>query len=52
MIAFTACHASGKIQVDGTEIDHAAWFTKKDLPLIPPHMSVARELIDWFVKKY
>jgi NADH pyrophosphatase NudC (nudix superfamily) len=29
MIAFTACHASGKIKVDGTEIDHAAWFVKK-----------------------
>ncbi|MBN1797290.1 MAG: NAD(+) diphosphatase [Spirochaetales bacterium] len=51
MIAFNARYAAGDIKVDGKEIDHAAWFTAKKLPLIPPPMSIARELIDWFVEK-
>lgn len=49
MIGFTATYASGDIQVDGDELADAGWFTKNNLPLIPPRLSIARRLIDWFV---
>ena len=51
MIGFTATYASGEIQIDGTELADAAWFTKHNLPLIPPKLSIARKLIDWFVRQ-
>lgn len=50
MVAFTAAYAGGEIEVDGTEIVEAAWFDKDNLPSIPPHGTVARSLIDWFVE--
>ncbi len=51
MIGFIATYASGEIQIDGTELADAGWFTKEDLPLIPPKLSIARKLIDWFVTR-
>lgn len=50
MVAFTAEYRSGEIEVDGTEIAEADWFDKDHLPGIPPHGTVARRLIDWFVE--
>ncbi|MBV9388778.1 MAG: NAD(+) diphosphatase [Chroococcidiopsidaceae cyanobacterium CP_BM_ER_R8_30] len=51
MLGFTATYANGKIQIDPDEIADAAWFTKENLPLIPPKPSIARSLIDWFLTK-
>jgi len=48
MIAFVADYAAGEIVVDQSEIIEAAWFSKKNLPKIPPKISIARQLIDWF----
>lgn len=50
MVAFTAEHTSGDISVDNTEIAHAEWFSATALPDIPDKLSIARELIDWFVE--
>ena len=50
MIAFRADYAGGEICVDGSEIIEAAWFKKDELPRIPPRISIARKLIDWFAK--
>jgi NAD+ diphosphatase len=52
MIAFVADYAGGKICTDGAEIIDAAWFAKDDLPQIPPKISIARQLIDWFVQNH
>ncbi|OPX99201.1 MAG: NADH pyrophosphatase [Syntrophorhabdus sp. PtaU1.Bin002] len=52
MVAFTAKHAGGEIQVDGTEIVEAQWFEYDRLPDIPGKISIARALIDWFVEKH
>jgi NAD+ diphosphatase len=49
MIGFTATYASGEIAIDPKEIAAAAWFHKHNLPQIPPKLSIARKLIDWFV---
>ena len=50
MIGFTADYESGEISVDGTEISEAAWFDANNLPELPGKMSIAREIIDWFVQ--
>jgi NAD+ diphosphatase len=52
MIGFTAQHESGEIQIDGDEIIEAAWYTPDRLPQIPGKLSIARQLIDWFVEKH
>jgi NAD+ diphosphatase len=48
MVAFTARHAAGEINIDKVELEHAAWYGPVDLPPIPPNGSVSRKLIDWF----
>jgi NAD+ diphosphatase len=48
MVGFLADYAGGEIQVDNAEITEADWFTPEDLPRIPPRISIARQLIDWF----
>ena len=48
MIAFVAEYAQGDITIDGSEIIDAAWFSKDKIPQIPPSISIARQLIDWF----
>jgi len=52
MVGFTAEHAGGRIAVDGQEILEADWFTRDRLPEIPGKMSIARQLIDWFVDNH
>jgi NAD+ diphosphatase len=52
MIAFTAQYAGGDISLDGSEIIDAAWFAKDNLPKIPPRISIARQLIDWFIQNH
>ena len=51
MIGFTAEYESGEIQVDGKEIAKADWYDSLNMPELPPKMSIAREIIDWFIKK-
>ncbi|MFQ5484165.1 MAG: NAD(+) diphosphatase, partial [Desulfobacterales bacterium] len=50
MLGFVAEYAKGDITADGLEIIDAAWFSKDNLPLIPPKISIARHLIDSFVE--
>ena len=46
MIGFTAEYAGGEIAVEEEEIVDAGWFAPDDLPLVPPPLSIARQLID------
>ncbi len=48
MIAFTAEDAGGEITLEEEEIAEAGWFAADALPGLPPKMSIARRLIDWF----
>jgi NAD+ diphosphatase len=52
MIGFTAEYESGEIRIDGEEIVKAGWFKADALPKVPGKLSIAGELIDWFVKKH
>jgi NAD+ diphosphatase len=49
MIAFTCHYAAGEIVLEEEELAEAAWYSVGDLPPIPPKISIARRLIDWFV---
>lgn len=52
MVGFVAEYESGEITVDGEELDHADWFELDQLPVIPPHVSIARKIIDWVVLQH
>jgi NAD+ diphosphatase len=52
MIGFTAQYAGGEIRIDGEEILEAGWFDADKLPPLPGKISIARQLIDSFVKKH
>lgn len=51
MIAFTAEYAGGEIRPDGVEIEEARWFDPKQLPKLPPPISISRRLIDTIAGK-
>jgi len=50
MIGFTAEYRSGEISVDGQEITEAGWYDANSLPELPGKMSIARKIIDCFVR--
>ena len=52
MIGFTAEYESGEIEVDGKEIIKARWFAADEVTQMPSKMSIASELIDWFIQKH
>ncbi len=52
MVGFTAVHVGGTITVDHKEILEADWFSAANLPQIPGKISIARQLIDWYVERY
>jgi NAD+ diphosphatase len=51
MIAFTCKYASGELVLEEEEIVDAGWYTIDSLPPIPPKISIARSLIDWFISE-
>ncbi len=50
MVGFTARYAGGEIRVDGDEIEDAGWFSADRMPAVPGRISIARQLIDWFLE--
>ncbi len=48
MIGFTAEYEGGEFNLEEAEIAQAGWFAADALPGLPPKMSIARTLIDWF----
>lgn len=51
MVGFTAEHKSGEILIDNDELVDAGWFSVSELPRIPGKISIARQLIDWFIER-
>jgi NAD+ diphosphatase len=51
MIGFTAEHAGGELRVDTAELAEARWCTLDELPPVPPPFSIARTLIDAWVRE-
>lgn len=52
MVGFTARWAGGEIVADETEIFEAGWFAADALPVVPGKLSIARALIDDFVRRH
>jgi NAD+ diphosphatase len=50
MVAFTAEYAGGELAPDPAEIEEAAWYAVDEIPIVPPTISLARALIDHFVR--
>ena len=51
MVGFLAEWESGDIVIDPDEIADAGWFSADAMPLIPPRMSIARLLIDDWLRR-
>lgn len=51
MVGFTAEYAGGEIRLQESEIADARWFTPDAMPDLPPPLSIARRLIDWFLSE-
>jgi len=51
MIAFFADYVSGEINPDPSEIEAADWFDIDQLPRLPDHVSIARQLIEGALKE-
>lgn len=52
MIGFTAQYEKGEIKVDGKEIVDAKWFTAPEITPPPSQVSIASELINWFIENH
>ncbi len=46
MLGFFASWKAGEIAIDPTEIVDARWFGADELPMIPPPLTISRQLID------
>jgi len=46
MLGFSASYDWGELKPDGIEIDDARWFSRENLPSLPPSASVSRFLIN------
>jgi len=49
MVGFTCRYAGGEIRLDDEELAHAAWFTRDNLPALPPPVSLSRQMIDRWI---
>jgi NAD+ diphosphatase len=52
MVGFTAQWKSGEIRIKPDEIAAAQFFAPNELPPIPPRLSIARKLIDYYAEKH
>jgi len=51
MIGFTAEYAGGEINLEESEIADARWFAPPDMPQLPPKISIARQLIESYLRR-
>jgi NAD+ diphosphatase len=52
MVGFTADYESQEINVDGNEIIEAHWFSPNEILQYPSKISIASDLIEWFIFKF
>lgn len=51
MIGLTADYAGGDISLEESEIADAQWFSPATMPQLPPKISIARQLIEAYLKR-
>ena len=52
MVGFYAEYESGEITLQRSELRNGGWFNKNNLPRIPEKLSIARQLIDNWLKQH
>lgn len=52
MVGFTADYESGDVHLQKSELSKGKWFRYDQLPHIPPKLSIARRIIDAWLKGY
>jgi NAD+ diphosphatase len=52
MVGYTAQYKAGEICIKPDEIADARFFAPHGLPPIPPRLSIARKLIDYYAEKH
>ena len=52
MLGFSARYKSGEIQIEASELAEASWYGPDELPGLPMSVSIARRLIDDYLKKH
>jgi len=52
MVGFNAEYAEGDIHLQRSELSDGGWFKRDNLPHIPEKLSIARQLIDNWLKTY
>jgi NAD+ diphosphatase len=50
MAGFTAEYDSGEICIEEKELEDVRWFATDQLPALPPRRSIARFLLDHYVR--
>lgn len=50
MCGFFARYSSGEIRIQDTELDGARWFHVSNLPQLPGKLSIARQLLDHWIR--
>lgn len=51
MVGFIADYAAGEIRLQKEELSEAAFFDRNHLPPLPPPLSLARRMIDWWLAR-
>lgn len=51
MVGFMTDYVSGRITLQQSELSDGQWFTKDNLPTLPEKLSIARQLIDMWLKE-
>ena len=51
MIAFNASYAGGELRPNPAELSDARWFTAGEMPMVSPRISIARRLIDDWMRR-
>jgi NAD+ diphosphatase len=49
MIGFVAHYTGGEIAIDAAELADARWFTRDELPELPPPFTISRQLINLWI---
>src|SRR5262249_10918468 len=52
MIGFHATYAGGELRPEPSELSDVAWFRVDNLPMVSPRISIARRLIDDWVRRH
>jgi NAD+ diphosphatase len=51
MVGYNADYVSGTIHLQKEELSRGSWFTKENLPVIPEKLSIARRILDDWLKE-